>query len=337
MSKCDLQLELERSDYQAGDVVRGVVVVSVNQDVKCNGLAVRLGWRTHGKGNRDGETDREEIVYNGPWSAGHRHRYPFTFTLPPSPLTYHGQNINIGWFVQAQADIPWAFDPKSEAELRVARGDAPITPPQLPAYAQEMGPVANIIGGVISGFVGLMLSGVGLTAAGAGLLAMVAGEMMGIAFIIFGGAFAFFGVRVLLKPIRQLMASQRLSDLSFQATPQRLRPGDDVQIDVSFQLKADTRINMIRVSLIRQERATSGSGTNKTTHTHNATVGQLVLREGGRMRRAERFSRAGALQVPENAAPSFVSSSNRVLWLARLEIDFDGWPDYSKDIFLMMG
>ena len=53
MAKCDLVVELDEPDrvYHSEETVQGKVHVDVDSDVKCSGLVISCGWKTHGRGN----------------------------------------------------------------------------------------------------------------------------------------------------------------------------------------------------------------------------------------------------------------------------------------------
>ena len=110
---------LDRADrrYRIGEVVAGRVEVRVDADCTCNGLEVTRLWATHGKGNRAQGAEESQTLFTGTWRAGETHDYEFRFTIPPGPLTYHGEYLNVDHYIQATADIPWAFDPSAEEEL----------------------------------------------------------------------------------------------------------------------------------------------------------------------------------------------------------------------------
>ena len=69
MAKCDLLVELDEPNrvYRSGDKVEGTVHVTVDADVKCSGLVLSTGWKTHGRGNvTSGKVD-EVTVFSGEW------------------------------------------------------------------------------------------------------------------------------------------------------------------------------------------------------------------------------------------------------------------------------
>lgn len=125
MARCDLSIELDvsREVFHPGDEVSGQVIVETDDSVRCDGLSVEMLWSTHGRGSTaSGEPEVLEL-YEGEWVGSTHMRYPFRFTLPAGPVTYHGHYLNVGWFVRARADVPWKIDPKAETEIVVASGE----------------------------------------------------------------------------------------------------------------------------------------------------------------------------------------------------------------------
>ncbi len=124
MSKCKLSIRLEDQGrvHLPGDALRGELVVEVNGPCDCRALSLWVGWRTHGKGNRvEGRVEDLSLLLEE-LMRGVSHRHPFEFRLPAGPVTYHGKLLNVDWHVGARADIPWAIDPKAEADFVLGTG-----------------------------------------------------------------------------------------------------------------------------------------------------------------------------------------------------------------------
>lgn len=126
MARCDLTIELDqpREVHHPGDEVAGHVVVQTDGGVRCDGLIVELLWSTHGRGSTSSGDAESLELFQGEWTGSTSMRYPFRFTLPAGPVTYHGHYLNVGWFIRARADIPWKIDPKAETEIVLASGEA---------------------------------------------------------------------------------------------------------------------------------------------------------------------------------------------------------------------
>ena len=87
MAKCDLVVELDEPDrvYHSEETVQGKVHVDVDSDVKCSGLVISCGWKTHGRGNvAMGKAD-EETVFSGVWTGGNTYQYRFSLPAASWP------------------------------------------------------------------------------------------------------------------------------------------------------------------------------------------------------------------------------------------------------------
>ncbi len=124
MSRCDLAVLFDREDrtHRPGEKVRGKIEVKVNKEVTCKALGVEFCWQTHGKGDRDAKSIDKMVLSEKKWMVGSSLAFPFEFTVPRRPLTYHGNYLNIDYYIKARADISWAIDPKAEEEIIVAPG-----------------------------------------------------------------------------------------------------------------------------------------------------------------------------------------------------------------------
>ena len=78
MAKCDLSIELDdpKMVYPGGGTISGVVRVVVDADVKCTGLEVSSGWKTHGRGNVASGQAGKANLFAGEWRAGENPELP---------------------------------------------------------------------------------------------------------------------------------------------------------------------------------------------------------------------------------------------------------------------
>jgi len=126
MPNCELSIVLDEAnnDNFGGDFISGHVQVSVDKDVRCDGLSVGLLWRTHGHGDPHDVIEAESLLFQGAWQVGMPHAYSFTFTLPGGPLTHQGRLVNVSWFIVAKAALPEMDGPKVEREFALVKGSA---------------------------------------------------------------------------------------------------------------------------------------------------------------------------------------------------------------------
>lgn len=347
MASCDLTIELEDAGgmYRGGDIVRGVIVVEASARVRCDGLRVGIGWRVHGRGNRHVQMEQEADLFTGEWYERERHRYPFSFTLPDSPVSYRGNVLNIDWFVWTRADIPWRFDPKAERELVVKRA-GPVTlrgatvsglsiddlPPQALQVMQAL-PALQTGGKAVLGCGGVLVGTV-FTLIGLGF-AIGEGAIEPLLLAAFGMAAVGFGGRAVYQGVRKLMAAQRFSAIQIEPRG-TFTPGEPGEVTVTLTTKSRVQLVNVRLMLICQERATSGSGTNTHTHTHDVVVLTEPIFGTGAVPAGQTRTASVSFTAPEDVMHSFSAPNNRIQWLARLDIQMGGSPEVVREALFQM-
>lgn len=339
MPGCDLQIVFDRADrtYAPDEPIKGSVKVSVNAACAYNKLTLQTLWRTHGSGNIDsGEAERVVLDTAGSWSAGDVKSYPFTFPAPKSPYTYRGQYVNVDWYVMAQADIAWAFDPKAEEEfLLVAKSDAPLASHvETSRQADSAGASPSTLGNKVMFVVSAVFLLIGLGVLTGGLMSAFIGEqdgwLDGIGFLLFGSVFACVGGAVLYFALRNRLAERLLGDIQTEIPSHRLRRGGKVNCKINFVAKAALDLDKITAALTGEEKAVSGSGTRRTTY--SVTLHEEVQTElyGQRISAGTAVEKKFLLTLPPDAAPSFTASDNSITWTLTLHIYINYAPDWQE-------
>ena len=322
MSKCYIQISFDRTDrtYRGGETVSGEVRISVNQDIRCNGIVLTHYWKTHGRGNTDsGEKHTIQLADMAPLQAGEELRLPFEFKSQLWPLTYHGDCIYLDHYVHVGVDVPWSIDPKHEEEFMLLPGERPpeftgdrgevveIEKPQT-----ESGAIAKVIGYSILAIILVMLS--------------VAFFMI-IPFLLIGGG----GYWIWKK-----MIASRVGEVDLKIPHVVVGPAEQLPVELSFTAKKAFPINGIFLKVFAQESATSGSGTNKTTH-HNTIHEEVhTLRPESMLTAGEVVSENVMIDLPETSAWSLDEGSNDVKWTVEARIDIPRFPDWSNKTSLQM-
>lgn len=335
MSKCNIFIKPDSPTdrYVSGDVIRGVVTVMPNATCKCNELNIELGWRTHGRGNRSGESPVGRVLFRGEWNARLEVSYPFELTVPDGPHSYHGHYLNVDWFLRARADIPWAIDPKCEQDLLLERG--PMTDPKTYVNgavgvdrislkrAHNHSLISRITLLVWSPFIGIGL----LTLAYA---IFIGGIQNMVLLMAFGGIFAAVGLAIAYRRISNKLASMKLGEIRLDWPEQILSPGDSAPLTI--HMNAAKEINDVSATLICREVVVSGSGTNTKTYREDVFSAPIELQRT--TAKQTRMTVEGAFRLPEDASPSFYAEDNELSWLIALHIDVAKWPDWKRELYL---
>lgn len=323
MSRCELRVELDPAGpVVAGTVVTGVLHVDVSAPVRCDGLTVQLRWFTHGAGNRASDTEPALSLYAGQWQTG-PHRYPFSLAVPDRPLTTRGELVNLDWEVAARADIPWALDPKATADFVVERGPpAAVDPvPEGVATLQRVAAGLSLGGGVV---VGMMFVGLGGSVAAAGVRTVLTGNWVGGVLAPVGFLFVGVGGYLVQKVLKKAALARRFEVRTLELAASSLLPGEQTEATVTLVARKPVALKVVEVVLLRRESATSGSGTDQTTEHHTDAVQRELVTDRLALKAGDAFSDRVVLRVPEDAVPSLVVSSNRVVWMAVLEVTVAG-------------
>ncbi|MDA8744458.1 hypothetical protein N9N28_07490 [Rubripirellula amarantea] len=315
MAKCDLSVEIDNPDriYGGGETIRGVVRVSVDSDVTCNGLEVKTVWRTHGRGNVATKDAQSTIVFTGDWQAGDQLEYPFELTVADWPPSYHGHYLNIDHYVDARAKIPWAFDPKASAPFLMK----PTGGPEI-ASAGKSGEVA------VSGFVGAIIALVF-----ASILIPIGGALIRSGWF---GALFFAPLLIggIVMIVRYALPKYKLGKVTCEIEECSLHPGDVLRGELVVCPRRPVNINGVKCEIEARERCVSGSGSNATTHTHLFFSRLLELEPAKTLRPDVEHRYPIAFEIPSDAPYSIKLSSNEIIWEAKVRIDIPRCPDWSK-------
>ncbi len=377
MAKCDLTISIEGDEtrWQPGDSVRGVVVVESDSDFRCDDLSIRCGWRTHGKGNR-AEAWKEPIsLFQGQLTAGLPGSFPFEIQIPTDgPVSYEGHYLNVGWLLQARADIPWKLDPSAEFELQVVPQEgvefdwrhqfdgAERQPEEL---RSEEAPQVDTQGAESTESIGKKLVGwffgLGCLAALAGLLYFVWSFVRGTFEILWHsfGALrraiegeqswidtlpSLFPLLILLLILgaigyaigRVTLRKKRLGEVVFTVEPQVARAGQEVRVTLHGQTHRSLTLNRATLFFEAEERVVRGSGTNKKTFRHGLHEESSEIATSHPLSARIPYQVSGVLLVPDSAPPSFAASDNVLEWKIKVEMDVARCPDWSGERILVV-
>lgn len=312
--------------FEPGDEIKGQVVVVVEKDTRCKGLKVTQQWQTHGKGNTTRGVPTEQLLFEGEWTPGKYH-YPFVFTAPLWPFTYHGDYLNVDWYIKATADVPWAFDPSSEEEflLRWPENGVPEGQVNRALVIASFG--REVIQSNRGSLLGLFAGGIALF----GTVFLVIGLVTGIfEFFFFTGITYLFATVLVFAMIKIKMASSKVGDVELSLDPSPAYPGASVVARMAFTPQSDAQINAITATIKGQEVVVRGSGTNRTTYRNTVHEETISLHPGGLVPRGEPIDVTGVFAIGEGAPLSFEASDNELSWDITYHIDIARWPDWRE-------
>lgn len=315
MSKCQISITFDRPDrvYFGGETVRGVAKVIVQEDTQGNGIRLTHRWRTHGRGNA--ESGPEEAILLAPAQqlmAGEQMEFPFEITAPTYPVTYRGHLIFLDHYIRVDVDVPWARNPWAEEEYILRPGQPP---PQMTGSRDQVislkppDPEAGLAGKVVLWLVLIVLVG---TIA----------------------AFAFFLLPIIAAVglyfwLRKLAVAARTGNVEVTIPQRIVAPSEPWSVSIRFTPRKSFQVNRIFLEIVGKETATSGSGSNKTTTTHELFSEQFIFRDAGLLMAGETVDEKLVVPFPDTRAFSLEQSDNTIKWTAEVRIDIPRYPDWS--------
>jgi hypothetical protein len=349
MSKCDLEVRFAdgQRSYRPGDTVRGDVVVTTDQEVSCKALKIELGWHTHGIGNTDRQALDEIVTDAQQWSPGREYTYPFSFTAPRQPLTYHGHYLNVDHHVAARADLPWAIDPRVTEDYVLEAGPSSredyLTTPIDFSQPQSKGKsscLGTALGWLLAPLLIVLL--LALLAALIPLVAVIGGAILlrrHLAERRVGRVTVELAAPIVedrSKGAGALTTAARAGSRRFRTPVYGIAPGESVLCRVQLVPKADVKVNRIVAILAGHERCRSGVGTSARTHTHVLCQQELVLAEGASYMARMPVQLSATLEIPKVPAYSFRAKSNKLIWKLDVVIDLPNWADWTRETKLSL-
>jgi hypothetical protein len=342
MSKCELSITLERADrtFRPGEVVRGHVRVRTDAAVPCRRLVVVHHWRTHGRGNVRSGPEQGVSLFEGEWRAGEDQSYAFEVTLPNGPSTYRGHYLNIDHYVVAKADVPWSLDPTATVDIVLTgeRGPTYDHGPQHksgPPDVKAEGAMAAVGSVLIAGFFGVPGLGMLLGGAAFGVIGLMRRDpalgFPGLILMPFGAVLVAVSAGVAFALHKRTLAQRKLGTPVLTVEPRMAVPGQEVAVHLALTPRSPVSLTRGVVLLRGQERVVSGTGTNRTTHTHVFQLQEAGLDLPSDVRAGSTLQRSVVLAVPADAPPSFGASDNDLQWAVVVRIGIAGWPDWERE------
>jgi hypothetical protein len=160
-----------------------------------------------------------------------------------------------------------------------------------------------------------------------GLIASYRQHKLNTGLIIFLGLFALIGAAILFGTIKQLLRIVLVGETSVEIDQEPVVPGANSTI--SLYQRGDFEIQQINVALVAQEVVTYGSGTDRTTHKEIVHEETIFTRTNARASSDRALAQAD-FKVSADAAPSFKSSNNALVWNIRVRMTIVGKPDVDQ-------
>jgi hypothetical protein len=310
MTQCRLTVELDEPNRPrlAGETISGNVVVKTDKDVRCKKLNVTCYWSTHGRGNTSRGDADTAVLFEGDWQGNHEYRYPFKLATATWPPTHYGNLINVSHFVQAQASLPWTTDPKTTSEFVLVATDAPA----------DLAPTNNQV--KKNSLIGWIFAPILLVVM---LLFIPLLLVLLIPLAIIAGVYWI---------IKVFIPSQITGKVEFRTEPSALASGGTLSGHCEFTPKRTSNINGITWTVRCVEKCVSGSGSKRSSHSHEVLSKSYTLADAGKLPAGQLQKFELAFVVPSSVPPSLKFTDNEIEWTSEFRIDIAQWPDWVKSI-----
>ncbi|NRB37965.1 MAG: hypothetical protein HRU20_05785 [Pseudomonadales bacterium] len=335
MAKCELDILLkgDQQRYRIGDKVSGQLKVLIDKSCQCDDIFIEKFWQTHGRGNKDKGGVEKLSLFQGQLEPG-EYYYAFEFIVESEPLTYHGKIINIDWYLQARADIPWKLDPKTKRDILVEAHPtiktkiSPVEPTLDFSVGEASEAAINAFDAIKLKFIIPFIFLFTLIPAFMMPDKWREGDIFGLLFL----SLFMFGPWVLaFKILKPMIAQKKLGKVSIELIDKTYSAGEELSLTVAFNPSQELMINGIKARLLLREIAVSGSGTNRSTHRHEYLIEEKILSTQEMFNPGSAYKQSVSFVLPENMMHSFYAGDNSLRWSVVVDIDVSNWPDWQQE------
>lgn len=350
LKKCNLRILLDDPDesYHHGDTLSGEVELAPLDGIETTVLTLALQWTTDGLGDMASGAPETLTLYEGSLPPGRVQRYPFTFTIPTGPLTYHGKHLHVAWFLTAHADIPWALDTTVAHEINLeGTASTPLAAlfPQIPvgshlnvllaaepdtfkAGVQRQQQVDQLHqrGKVLVHWGKRVFHIFGSLMVFMGIAAFINDPDVGLPLTIFGAVFWGFS-SFIFRMIGKFEASRIApEEAGADAKPNLLRPGDTVQFTI--QLAPEDRVRQATATLQGEEHVSyvrrTSDNRRETEHRRHTFYEEKESLDPIRI--ADSKTLQATFRLPHDAPASFNAAHNAIQWCIFFDVDIEDRP-----------
>jgi hypothetical protein len=120
MNRPLVAIELDRTDFEPGDVLSGRYVADPQSIPLATSVEMAVYWITEGKGGEDRAVQyrKRGSTEDGPLFDEHG-AGPFAIRLPGAPLSYDGVLVKIVWYIQVRVTFAGGAQSEADASFRL--------------------------------------------------------------------------------------------------------------------------------------------------------------------------------------------------------------------------
>lgn len=328
MAKCDVKIKLDKREVYSNETITATLNVLGNSDFTCNAITLDLIYIGHGRGNLKVVRVERKQLYKGEISAGEHLTFSTEFVIPEAPLTYHGKYLNVDWYIKANVDVSWAFDPKCKEDFIVLPSPTAKAPDPVET-------VQNFDGRLSTGAkIGLGCLLFFIVPTSFGLFFSIVGAVLGEPNLLIGSAVLFIMLLGFLfigyMMVRNYIAIKSIGRVDLKLDRDSYFPGMVVKGKICFLPTKRMHINSIDISIKAEEVVVRGSGTDKVTHRHVLLNQKVVKLPPFNTFNREEVDIPFEVELPDEPYYSVSMTDNSLKWSIISHIDIANWPDFSK-------
>lgn len=155
-------------------------------------------------------------------------------------------------------------------------------------------------------------------------------------FLAFTGVFLAFGLGMIGNALWILLVKPMLTGMAFgpasaSLSSYELRLGDNLSVQYEQAALRAAQVRRVLIQLVLREHATYRRGTN----TYTAYFDRVVAQHEGAGRplaRGDVLSESCTLRIPTDSMHSMEAPRNKLVWMAKIQVDVPGTPDVTEEI-----
>jgi len=154
-------------------------------------------------------------------------------------------------------------------------------------------------------------------------------QVFGLIFVIMG--FSMLGRALWTGLVRPIVVGRVFGEPNIWISEDPLRVGQTFTIRYRQQVRRGVEIRRTVLQVILRESATSGSGTDRSTVTHDHVI-QEYASEGRRLYANDEILEEWRTQIPSDGMHTFRGGNNDLLWLVRANVEVERFPDVWEEM-----
>jgi 3-hydroxymyristoyl/3-hydroxydecanoyl-(acyl carrier protein) dehydratase len=319
-----VSIEFDRSYpcYYPGELISGTVQITPEISFTCAELFITSEWRA--TGTRTDIGDREKVLLAKQISlpAGAQAVYHFKFVAPGEPISYKGKIIDISCYASAVLK-GGSYPTESCGKIFFIKPRSGVRKADNPVgHSPENKNVTANNGNISDYTADICLALCSFTATLAAVIHNIRfldfKEMPGMAsvLLLIILLFAYAGIYFGILCLNDVLSSKMLGGVTYQISPKKVRPGEEITIHLQCKPKSPDIIRKISSKLYLTEWADDGENTSES----DTNIDILEYQPASNQIESQDTSVTFVHEIPPDVVPNFRSEHNEISWSIKLRI-----------------